>query len=209
MFTLIAAIIHKTGLLGVALLMLVENLVPIIPSELIMPMAGFESARGAFGPVLVILAGTAGSIVGGAAWYWIGWALGLKRLNRWADHGGRWLTLTPGEITHGQAWFNRWGPVALCIGRALPAVRGFICVPAGVARMPFGRFLLWSSFGALIWTTLLTLAGYALRERYLQVERWLNPATDVVVVLLVVGYVVRLIRYKPARAPASASGSQA
>ena len=196
MFTLITAIIHKTGLLGVALLMLLENLVPIIPSELIMPMAGFESARGTFGTVLVIVAGTAGSIVGGAAWYWIGRALGLARLKRWAEGGGRWLTLTPDEITRGEAWFERWGPAAVCVGRALPGVRGFICIPAGVARMPFRVFLIWSSLGALIWSALLTFAGYALQARYLQVEHWLNPVTDAIILILVALYLFRVISFR-------------
>lgn len=199
MFTLIASIIHRSGVLGVALLMLLENLVPVIPSELIMPMAGFESAGGAMGPVYVIVAGTAGSVVGGAAWYWAGRALGLERVMRWAKRGGRWITLSPHDVARGSAWFERWGAAAVCIGRSLPVVRGVICIPAGIARMPFGRFLLWSSVGALSWTTALTLAGYLLQARYVEVKAWLNPVTDVLIAALVVGYAVRVVRYRPAR----------
>jgi membrane protein DedA with SNARE-associated domain len=198
MFTLITAVIQKIGLIGVGLLMLVENLIPVIPSELIMPMAGFESARGTFSPVLVVVVGTIGSIVGALPWYWAGRWLGVERVTRWAEHGGRWLTLSPDEVERGAAWFQRWGAAAVCIGRCLPGVRGVICLPAGMARMPFWSYLLWSSIGALAWTALLTLAGFALQARYLQVEHWLNPVTDVVVGLAVVAYVVRVIRYKPA-----------
>ena len=197
MFTLIAAVIHRIGLVGVGFLMLVENLVPVIPSELIMPMAGYESARGTFSPVLVIVAGTAGSILGSLPWYWAGRTVGLYRLKRWAAHSGRWLTLSPEEIDRGEAWFKRWGAATVFIGRCLPGVRGFICLPAGVAKMPFPSFLLWSSLGALAWTTLLTIAGYALQARFTQVDRWLNPVTDLMVVVLMVGYAVRVVRYRP------------
>jgi membrane protein DedA with SNARE-associated domain len=148
--------------------------------------------------MLVIAVGTAGSIVGSLPWYWAGRTLGLERLKRWAANGGRWLTLSAEEIERGDAWFKRWGAAAVCVGRCLPGVRGVISLPAGTARMPFPSFLLWSSLGALAWTTLLTMAGYALQARYLSVEHWLNPVTDVAVGLAVVAYVVRVVRHKPA-----------
>ena len=197
MFSFIAGIIQKTGVLGVGLLMLLENVIPVIPSELIMPMAGFEAARGAFNPVWAVLAGTLGSLLGGAVWYGLGRRLGLERMKRWASRGGRWLTLSPDEVARGHAWFQRWGAPAVCIGRALPGVRGFICIPAGVARMRFRQFLIWSSLGALIWSTLLVLAGYALKARYGQVERWLNPVTDGFLIICLGAYLVRVVRYKP------------
>ncbi|MGI8839275.1 MAG: DedA family protein [Caulobacteraceae bacterium] len=199
MFNLIVGVIQKSGVVGVGLLMLLENVIPIIPSELIMPMAGYEAAKGAFSPMAAILAGTVGSIVGGTVWYGIGRQLGLERLKRWADGGGRWITLSPDEVTRGHAWFQRWGPAAVCIGRALPGVRGVICIPAGIARMPFWPFLLWSSLGALIWTTLLVLAGYGLNAEYRLVEHWLNPVTDGFVALCLIVYAVRVARYRSRR----------
>ncbi len=196
MFSFIAALIQKTGVLGVGLLMLLENIVPVIPSELIMPMAGFEAERGALSLPLAVLAGTVGSIVGGTAWYGVGRALGLERLSRWTARGGRWLTLSPEDVVRGQAWFQRWGRAAVCVGRALPGVRGVICIPAGIVRMPFWRFLLWSSVGAALWTTMLTGAGYVLAERYTQVEKWLNPVTDLLVAACVAVYALRVLRYR-------------
>ncbi len=194
MFSLIAALIQKTGLVGVGLLMLAENLIPILPSELIMPMAGYEAARGAFSPMLAVLVGTAASVAGGAVWYDIGRRLGLARLKRWAAQGGWWLTVTPEELDRAEGWFRRWGAAAVCIGRTLPGVRGVICLPAGVSRMAFGRFLIWSTLGALIWTTLLVLAGYALQQRFTAIDRWLNPVTDGFAALCVVFYVARVVR---------------
>ncbi len=200
MFTWITAVLHRTGLLGVGLLMLLENIVPVIPSELILPMAGFEAANGAFDPVLAVIAGTVGSILGGTAWYALGHRLGLERMQRFAGRHGRWLTMTPAEICRADGWFRRWGPAAVLIGRALPGVRGVICIPAGIARMPLGPFLLWSSLGALAWSGMLVAAGYLLQTRYTQVEHWLNPVTAAFVGFAVLVYVVRWLRFKPERA---------
>ena len=140
MFTLIAQIVGKMGVGGVFLLMMVENLVPVIPSELILPLAGLEASRGAFGPYAAIAAATVGSIIGGLAWYYIGRRLGLERLQALASAGGRWMAVTPNEIAHADRWFKHWGAFAVCAGRALPGVRGVICVPAGVSHIRSGVF---------------------------------------------------------------------
>jgi membrane protein DedA with SNARE-associated domain len=198
MFSFIAGIIQKTGVWGVGLLMLLENIVPIIPSELIMPMAGFEAARGALDPMATIALGTLGSVLGGVFWYWIGRRLGAERVSRWAAKTGRWLPLSPEDVDRGREWFQRWGAAAVFIGRMLPGVRGVICLPAGVARMKFGSFLLWSSLGALGWTALLAWTGYRLKAHYAQIGQWLNPAADAFLALCVLFYIVRVVRYRTA-----------
>ncbi len=194
MFTFIAGIIGRTGVAGVFLLMLVENLVPAIPSELILPLAGFEASQGAFPPVAAIAAGAAGSILGGVAWYGLGRRLGLERFRRLAARGGRWLAITPREVDQANAWFRRNAALAVCLGRAIPGVRGVICLPAGMARMPFASFLLWSSIGAALWSAVLVGAGLVLGQRYAAVELWVNPVADAFFGVCVAAYLWRVVR---------------
>ena len=177
--------------------MLVENLVPIIPSELILPLAGFQAARGQFSPLMATLAATIGSSLGGAAWYGLGRVFGLERLKALADNHGRWLPFTSNEISRADRWFQSWGRFAICVGRTIPGVRGVICIPAGIAAMPVTRFWLWSSIGALLWSSALVMTGYALNAHYSAVQRWLNPIADGFLIVCGLLYLLRVIRYRP------------
>lgn len=192
MFDWITALIDQLGLPGVALMMFLENVFPPIPSELIMPLAGFNAAQGRMGLVGVILAGTLGSLAGAVLWYLLGRAVGTARLRRLAARHGRWLTVTPGELDRADAWFDRHGGMAVFLGRLVPTVRTLISIPAGLSEMPLGRFLLWSGLGTLIWTTFLALAGYLLEDAYHRVENWVNPVSTVVVVGIVGLYLWRV-----------------
>lgn len=192
MFDWITALIDQLGLPGVALMMFLENVFPPIPSELIMPLAGFNAAQGRMGLVGVILAGTLGSLAGAVLWYLLGRAVGTARLRRLAARHGRWLTVTPGELDRADAWFDRHGGVAVFLGRLVPTVRTLISIPAGLSEMPLGRFLAWSGLGTLIWTTLLALTGYLLEDAYHRVENWVNPVSTVVVVGIVGLYLWRV-----------------
>jgi len=175
-------------------LMLLENLFPPIPSELIMPFAGYVAARGDLHPVGVVAAGTAGSLLGALAWYAVGYWVGVDRLKRFAKRNGRWLTLSPEEVDKAQRWFDRFGGIAVCVGRLIPAVRSIISVPAGVARVGLHRFLLWSAIGTTVWSSLLVMVGYQLGTRFSEVEQWLNPVSWAVIAIAVVSYLYRLIR---------------
>jgi membrane protein DedA with SNARE-associated domain len=196
MFDWITGFIDSVGALGVALLMFLENVFPPIPSELIMPLAGFNAATGKQNLVLVIAAGSAGSLAGALLWYWIGKKIGMDRLKRLARRHGRWLTITPDELDRSNAWFQRHGGAAVLIGRLIPTVRTFISVPAGVAGMPVGRFLAYTAVGTVAWTTLLTLAGYWLQSQYTRVSGWLNPVSTGVVILIVAYYLWRVATYR-------------
>jgi len=197
MFTLITQVIGRAGLSGVFLLMLVENLLPFIPSELILPLAGFEAAQGRFPPAMAVLAGGLGSALGGVAWYALGRRIGGERLARFAERHGRWLGLSAAEVRKATAWFARRGALAVCLGRMLPGVRAVICIPAGVAKMPFGRFILWSSLGAFVWSGLLVAAGVMLGARYDDVDRWMNPVVDGLIIVAVALYGIRVATYRP------------
>ena len=188
--------LQKMGVLGIALMMFAENVFPPIPSELIMPLAGFSAARGEGNLLIVIIAGSIGSLLGALLWYYIGQKIGAKTLKRWATKHGRWLTLSPREVEQSCAWFNRHGGKAVFIGRLIPAVRTLISVPAGIAGMPLGSFLLYSAAGTILWTALLATAGYFLESQYDKVAQWLNPISNVVIAIIVLGYLYRVIRFR-------------
>jgi membrane protein DedA with SNARE-associated domain len=187
---------HKMGNIGIALLMFAENLFPPIPSELIMPLAGFSAARGERNLAIVIIAGSVGSLLGALLWYYIGKGLGAERLKRWATRHGRWLTVSPGEIDRSCAWFDRHGGKAVFIGRLIPAVRTLISVPAGIAGMPLAAFLLYSAAGTVLWTALLAVAGYYLESQYDKVADWVSPVSNVVIGLIVLCYLYRVVTFR-------------
>jgi membrane protein DedA with SNARE-associated domain len=196
MFDWITGWIAALGAPGVALFMFLENVFPPVPSELVMPLAGFLAARGESSFALVVAAGTAGALAGAVLWYWIGRALGADRLRRLAARHGRWLTMHPDDIDRATDWFDRHGGKAVFLGRLVPAVRTLISVPAGVARMPFARFLAFSAAGTLVWTALLALAGYVLKSQYHRVADWLNPVSTAVVAGLAAWYLWRVVTWR-------------
>lgn len=202
MFDWITNAVEQTGYLGIALLMLVENVFPPIPSELIMPLAGFSAAQGELNIALVILSGTVGSVLGAWLWYWIGRWLGYRRVRHLAARHGRWLTLSPAEVDQARAWFRHRCGRAVFIGRLVPAIRTLISVPAGVAEMGQGLFLLYTTLGTALWTAFLAGAGYLLEGGYEAVQGWVNPVSNVVVAVLVVWYAYRVATFRPEPAPA-------
>ncbi|MCQ4319479.1 DedA family protein [Stutzerimonas stutzeri] len=196
MFDKIVEIVSALGYVGVFLLMLLENIFPPIPSELIMPLAGFVAARGDLNFIAVILVGTAGSVVGALPWYYAGATLGQKRMKHFAARWGPWLTLSPEDVDKASDWFDRHGKSAVFFGRLIPTVRTLISVPAGIAGMSMTKFLIYSTLGSLIWTALLALAGYLLESQYQRVSEYLNPVSTAIVVLMVLYYLYRLIRQR-------------
>jgi membrane protein DedA with SNARE-associated domain len=187
---------QKVGTLGLVLMMFAENVFPPIPSELIMPLAGFSAARGEGNLLIVIIAGSIGSLLGALLWYYIGQKIGAEKLKQWAVKHGRWLTLSPEEVEQACAWFNRHGGKAVFIGRLIPAVRTLISVPAGIAGMPLASFLLYSGLGTILWTALLATAGYFLESQYVKVAHWMNPISNVVIGFIVLGYLYRVVTFR-------------
>ena len=200
----ITGFLESSGYLGVVLLMIAENVFPPIPSELVMPFAGFVAGKGELSLPLVIAAGTLGSVLGALPWYWAGRAIGEERLERWAGRHGRWLTLSASDVRKADDAFDRHAGKTVLFGRLVPAIRTLVSVPAGVSGMPIGRFLLFSTIGSLAWTSVLAGLGYGLGENYERIRSWLGPVTNVIVGLLVVVYLWRVVRWKPeARQPES------
>ena len=198
MFQWITTQITTFGYWGVAFLMLLENIFPPIPSELIMPMAGFVAQQGLLKLPLVIAAGTFGALIGAWFWYEIGRHLGKERLKNWAARHGRWFGVHPHDFDRTEDWFRRNGNSAVFIGRMVPGIRTLISVPAGIVHMPRLRFLGWSALGSLTWCSALAFAGYLLGTQYQLVEKLLNPASTAIMIVLVLIYLYRVITWKPA-----------
>lgn len=185
-------LIEQSGYLGIGFLMFLETIFPPIPSEVIMPVAGMTAAEGRLSFPLVVASGTAGAMLGNTVWYLAARALGVQRLEPLIRRHGRWVTMTWGEIERTQVWFARNGVFFVFFGRLLPTVRSLVSVPAGLLRMRFRTFVLASTLGTLGWTTLLASAGFKLRENYGELDGFVGPASNAVLVVLAAGYLWRL-----------------
>lgn len=194
MFDWLTGWIEIGGSLGVGLLMLAENVFPPIPSELIMPMAGYLAASGSLHWFAVVFAGTVGSVLGAWFWYWLGRGLGRERLLWLVARWGHWATITTGETEATLRWFEKRGEWAVFLGRMIPVVRTLISVPAGLNKMAQGRFLVLTAAGSLLWVGALTGAGWVLKAQYALVEDWLDPVTTVIIAAVIVTYVWRVFR---------------
>ncbi|MFZ5794032.1 MAG: DedA family protein [Sphingomonas sp.] len=185
------------GYFGIFLLMVLENVFPPIPSEVIMGLGGIAVARGQMEMVPLIVAGTAGTVVGNYFWYWIGWHLGYQRLRPFVDRYGRWLTLDWEHVLQLERFFQRHGQWVVFVFRFMPAFRTMVSLPAGMTRMPRARFLAWTAGGAAIWDTFLAGAGYYLGTNFRELDAFIGPATMATIGAVGVFYVWRLLRWQP------------
>ena len=187
-------VVRGMGPWGVALLMFLENVFPPLPSEVIMPLAGYLSSQGEAPFWAMSLAGTAGSLAGAYFWYRVGRAVTPGRLTAWVDRHGTWLAMTPDDVTRAHDWFGRHGRTSVLFGRLVPLVRTLISVPAGFTRMPAGQFLALSAVGTGVWTFALAYAGRLLGSQFNQVEQWLGPVSSGIVAVAVLWYFYRVFR---------------
>lgn len=182
-------VIEALGPLGVALLVAAENLFPPIPSEVILPVAGYVASQGGMSLTLAVLAATVGAAVGALALYAIGAWVGPERIRRWLE---RMPLMEVSDLDRTEAWFARHGAAAVAVGRCVPVVRSLISVPAGVERMALGTFVALTALGSLVWNAGLVGAGYVLGSQWQQVGRysnWVNNAVYVAIIIVVVRFV--------------------
>jgi membrane protein DedA with SNARE-associated domain len=182
------------GAPGVGLAILLETVVPPIPSEVVLPLAGYLAQTGRMGLLAALLCATAGSLLGAAFLYQLGRWLGPERSRRWLD---RLPLVDTADVDKAFRAFERRGRTAVLLGRLVPVVRSFISVPAGVVRMPWPQFLLYTALGSAVWNGALIGAGVALGTQYELVERYvglLDRARVVAVVGLLGWMVVRHLR---------------
>lgn len=192
----IEQLVSGLGYAGIALLMLAETVFPPIPSELIMPLAGMQAGQGSLSIVGVVAAGTVGAMAGNIAWYAAARALGVDRLHGLIDRLGRWLTIDWDDVERGRGAFDKGGAAFVCLGRMVPTIRSIVSVPAGLLKMPWPRFLIWSTIGTAGWTAVLAGAGMLLGSRYADVGDYIGPISTGIIVVIVVAYVWRVVRWR-------------
>ncbi|MEA2574453.1 MAG: hypothetical protein QOH93_1751 [Chloroflexia bacterium] len=185
-------VIATVGYPGIAMLIALESVFPPIPSEVILPLSGSLSASGHFNLVAAIVAATVGSLMGASILYGIGRWGGETRIGDWLDRYGKWVLLSRSDLYNSRTWFAKHGNYAVLVARVIPGMRSFVSVPAGLASMHYGRFLLFTAIGSAIWNGGLILAGYFLGRNWSQVEGWLAPLGPVIylIMALVIGLFV-------------------
>jgi membrane protein DedA with SNARE-associated domain len=193
-FDWISGVVVKLGYIGVAMLAFLEHVFPPIPSELILPLAGYVAASGKLGVAGVIVAGSLGSLGGSTLWFVIGRRIGEERLRRWIDSHGRWLTLSAGDVDRAKDWFARRGKFAVLVGRLMPGIRTFVSLPAGFTRMPWPTFLIYSLTGTLAWTAALVYAGVTLQQNFEVAGKYINVATNIMFAILAAMLVWRYVK---------------
>lgn len=194
-------LMETLGAPGAGVAIALENLFPPLPSEVILPLAGFTAAQGTLVLWHVLVWTTAGSVVGALALYALGAWLGRDRLRSIVD---RMPLVSLSDVDKAEDWFTRRGDWAVLIGRVIPIVRSLISIPAGVERMPLWRFLLFTTIGSGVWNTLLVGAGYLLGDQWHIVEQSVSVFSKVVlavVLVLLVWWLVRAIQRRNADMP--------
>ena len=190
----VLAIMAKFGYLGIIFAMFAENVFPPIPSELIMPAAGFAAARGDLNIFLVILTGTFGSVLGALPLYYLGALFNKERLILFTEKYGKYVFIKAEDVLSSNAWFDKHGKKAVFFGRMVPGIRSLISIPAGMNKMPLVSFLVLTAVGASIWTTILTLAGFYLGKNYEVIATLLAPYSKIFLLLAIVIIIVWFIK---------------
>ncbi len=160
--------------LTICLAMFLENIIPPIPSELIMPLGGFFVYQQKLNFYILVFSGLLGTILGSLPWYYLGILVNEKRISKFLDKKGKYLGISSNDLNKSKRWFDRYGVSLVFWGRLVPGIRTLISVPAGIELMPIRKFLFWTTLGSLIWVSLLTYAGYFFGENYPIIETYLD-----------------------------------
>lgn len=182
----IIAIMEQLGYFGIALLMFLDNVFPPIPSEIIMPSAGYTASQGQLLLVGVVIAGCIGSLIAAALLYWVGYTFNHERIFRFVDRYGKFLFLKSVDVKKSLDWFEQYGHRIVFFGRMIPAVRSLISIPAGMSHMPFWKFMFYSSLGTIIWTTFLASVGFYFGENQILMQQIFSQASYIILSLLAI-----------------------
>lgn len=202
-------IMDALGYAGLAFLVALENVFPPIPSEIILPLAGFNSSKGTMNVFLAIFFATVGSVVGALVLYYVGYVFGEDRVRVMVRKWGKWLGFKETDIDTADNWFDRYGGLAVALCRVVPIVRSLISIPAGLRKMPMPMFVMYTAAGSLVWNTILITAGYILGDNWDHVEEYVGYLQYVViaVVLVIVIWWIWARMIKPQTAKSQAINS--
>ncbi len=182
--------------LTICLAMFLENIIPPIPSEIIMPLGGYFVYQQKLNFYILVFWGLFGTILGSLPWYYLGKLVNEKRLSNFLDKNGKFIGISSNDLNKSKRWFDRYGVSLIFWGRLVPGIRTLISVPAGIELMPLRKFLIWTTFGSFIWVALLTYAGYLFGENYPIIETYLDQIKFVVkpiLILIVLYFLIKLI----------------
>jgi len=182
--------------LTICLAMFLENIIPPIPSEIIMPLGGFFVYQQKLNFYILVFWGLLGTILGSLPWYYLGRLVNEKRLSNFLDKKGKYLGISTNDLIKSKRWFERYGVSLVFWGRLVPGIRTLISVPAGIELMPLKKFLIWSTFGSLIWVGLLTYTGYLFGENYPVIETFIdkiNYFIKPILILIFLYFFIKLI----------------
>lgn len=185
--TWVQDVIEQLGYLGVALLVVLENVFPPIPSEIVLPFAGFVAQQGSDSVVLMILAATVGSVIGALIMYWIAAIIGDERLHAFTRRFGKWVQIREADLTRAEEWFDRHAMSAVLVGRCVPLIRSVVSIPAGFRRMKLIPYIAYTFLGSLVWNIALVGAGAVLGENWERVEPVVATFQWIVIVVILAG----------------------
>ena len=177
--------------------MFLENLIPPIPSEVIMPLGGFYVFKGELNLYILIVSGLIGTVVGALPWYFLGKLVNEKKLSNLIDKKGKFVGISSKDLDKSRLWFDKYGASLVFWGRLIPGVRTLISVPAGIELMPINKFLIWTSLGSLIWVIFLTSAGYLFGENYESIGSYIDNFKVIlkpIFVILVIYFFIRFFK---------------
>ena len=181
--------------LSICFSMFLENVIPPIPSEIIMPLGGFFVYQQKLNFYILVFWGLFGTIAGSIPWYYLGKLVNEKRLSNLLDKRGKFIGITSNDLIKSKRWFDKYGVSLVFWGRLVPGIRTLISVPAGMELMPIKKFLIWTSLGSLIWVALLTYGGFVFGENYQIIETYLDQIKYIVKPILILIFIYFLIKF--------------
>ena len=185
--------------LTICLAMFLENIIPPIPSEIIMPLGGFFVYQQKLNFYILVFWGLLGTILGSLPWYYLGRLVNEKRLSNFLDKKGKYLGISSNDLNKSKRWFDKYGVPLVFWGRLVPGIRTLISVPAGIELMPLRKFLIWTTLGSFVWVALLTYAGYLFGENYLIIETYIEKikyfVKPIFILILLYFFIKLLIRF--------------
>ena len=175
--------------------MFLENIIPPIPSEIIMPLGGYFVYQGDLNFYILVIFGLIGTVLGALPWYYLGKLLNEKKLANFVESKGKFLGITSKDLNKSKLWFDKYGISLVFWGRLIPGIRTLISVPAGIELMPLKRFILWTTLGSLIWVVLLSLSGYLFGENYRIIESYVDNFKSFIKPLLSIILILFILKY--------------